>query len=66
MGACLLIILDKAFINLLKHSSKELSVKLAAFMDYLKLLHIGKKVDNKSLRKSSLLTESDLQYLYIL
>ena len=33
MGACLLIILDKAFINSLKHLLKELSVKLLALMD---------------------------------
>ena len=65
MGACLLIILVKAFINLLKHSLKELSVKLSALMDCLKLLHIGKRVDSKSSRKSSLLTESNFRYVYI-
>ena len=37
MGARLLIILDKAFISSLKHSPKELSVKLTAFMDCIKL-----------------------------
>ena len=43
---------------------KELSVKLLALMDCLKLLHIGKRVDSKSSRKSSLLTESIFRYVY--
>ena len=48
MGACLLIILDKAFINSLQHSLRELSVKSTALMDCIKLLHVGKRVDSKS------------------
>ena len=66
MGACLLIILDKAFISSLKHSLKELSVKLLALMDCIKLLLVGKRVNSDSSRKSSLLTKSNFRYVYIL